>query len=137
MRTTLGRLGLLAASQITVLCCGQETGLVPAVPAQAPRRTVTGMVVNAVSGVPIRHALVQVSGVSPAAVLTGPDGHFRFDNVPEGQAVISAQRPGFFDPRSIPGVFERSADPFVMIGSGENDFRLPLYPVARFYRQDH
>ena len=131
MLTTLGRLGLLAASQITVLCYGQEVGLVPGVPNQPPSRTVTGTVINAVSGVPIRHALVQAPGIVPATVLTGPDGRFRFDNIPEGQVLISVQKPGFFDARSIPGVSEHQANPFVTVGSGKNDFGIALYPAAR------
>jgi len=142
MHGTLGRLSsvwgsamrcrlLLVALQLVPFCYGQQAGLVPDVQNQAPVRTVTGTVTNAVSGVPIRHALVQASGILPAAVLTGPDGRFRFDNIPEGQLLISVQKPGFFDARSIPGVSQRQADPFVMVGSGKNDFRIALSPAAR------
>jgi hypothetical protein len=137
MRTALGRLGLLVVLQLTIPSYGQQAGPVlqagpvRAVPNQAPSRTVTGVVINAVSGVPIRHALVQASGISPATVLTGPDGRFQLDNVPEGQIFLSAQKPGFFDARSMPGAFGSQVDLWVTVGSGKNEFRVTLFPNAR------
>src|SRR5258708_33542046 len=130
MRTTLGCLVILVGVQLAVPCYGQPLAL-PDPPAQPPGRTVTGTVINAISSVPVRRALVQISGASPVAVLTGPDGRFRFDNIPEGQVMISVQKPGFFDARSIPGAMVGQADPMVTVGSGKNDFRGSLYPAAR------
>jgi hypothetical protein len=142
MRSTFSRLGSVWGSamrcqlslvvlQLVPLCYGQPVGLVPDAPNPAPVRTVTGIVTNAVSGVPIRHALVQASGIVPAPVLTGPDGRFRFDNIPEGQVLISVQKPGYFDANSIPGYSQRQVNPFATVGSGKNDFRIALYPAAR------
>ncbi len=68
----------------SLLCLGQ-TGA---------RYTVTGSVVNSVTGEPIRRALVAVNG---AQVFTGADGRFEADNVPEGIVTVSAQKPGYFD----------------------------------------
>lgn len=58
------------------------------------RYTVSGTVVNSATNEPIRRALVGVAG---SLVFTGVDGRFRAENVPEGQAMVAAQKPGFFD----------------------------------------
>jgi hypothetical protein len=118
-----------------VFCCArQDTVVRLPVPQnagqnQAPRRTVTGSVTNAVSGEPIRHALVQLSGARSVAVLTGPDGRFQIADVPEGPAYFSAQKPGFFDSRAMSG--GRQTNMSFTVGSGKNDFPLTLFPAAR------
>jgi hypothetical protein len=95
---------------------------------RAPHRTITGTVSNAITGEPIRRALVQLWAQRPIGVLTGPDGRFQIDDVPEGPVNLTAQRPGFFDSNAMPGQ-TRVAVPIV--GSGKNDFRLTLYPAGR------
>lgn len=58
---------------------------------------VEGMVVNAVSGEPVRNALVWIAFASErSSLLTGPEGKFHFDNVPPGALRITVQKPGFF-----------------------------------------
>jgi len=98
---------------------------------QLPHRTITGTVSNAVSGEPIRRALVQLWAQRQMSVLTGPDGRFQIHDVPEGPINLTAQKPGFFDSRSIQGNgFPQSNIEFA-VGSGKNDFRLFLHPAAR------
>lgn len=115
---------LLALLSLTLACYGYQQN-------QPPRRTVTGTVTNAVSGEPIRHALVQVSNIPSASALTGSDGRFEIDNVPEGPANFSVTKPGFFDSRSLSGSQWRTPGPMFTVGSGKNDFRLTLFPAAR------
>lgn len=69
----------------------------PTAPATAQNQsyTVSGTVVNSVSGDPVARALVQSMADPGRAVLTDADGHFQFDNVP-GLGVI-ARKPGFFN----------------------------------------
>jgi hypothetical protein len=56
-----------------------------------------GTVINSVTGEPIPRALVRIQWYATTnSVLSGGDGRFHFDAVPEGQAVVSAQKPGFF-----------------------------------------
>jgi hypothetical protein len=128
------RRGLLGILQIAVLTYGQvvHVGIgAPAKPDQGPKRTVTGTVIDAGSGVPIRHALVQVNGLVPASVLTGADGRFQVENVPEGHVFLFAQKPGYFDSRALSGGDTGPGDSLVTVSTGENDFRLTLYPAAR------
>ncbi len=52
--------------------------------------------VNSVTGEPITRAVVRTNGPSPQQqVFTDGAGHFEINDVPEGQAMITAQRPGF------------------------------------------
>ncbi len=89
---------------------------------QVPKHTITGTVTNAVTGEPIRRALVQLFGQIQMSVLTGPDGRFRFDDVPEGQVVLNSQKPGFK---------AANANKPQTVDSGSNDFALKLDPDAR------
>jgi hypothetical protein len=87
---------------------------------------------NAVTGEPIRRALVQMNGQVQASALTGPDGRFRFDDFPEGRVMFFLQKPGFFDSRSLQtSEWMPQNNLSFTIGSGSNDFQLKLYPSAR------
>src|SRR5665811_445863 len=57
-------------------------------PALTGTITVTGVVVNAVTGEPISRALIQLQGMVQRTALTDSDGRFQFDNLPETQAML-------------------------------------------------
>jgi hypothetical protein len=65
-------------------------------PRAGPKHTVTGTVSNGLTGEPIRRALVQLFGQTQMSALTGPDGRFSFEDVPEGTTGFSTQKPGFY-----------------------------------------
>src|SRR5579862_3109359 len=58
----------------------------------------SGIVVDALTGAPIRRALVALMGVQSQAVLTDEGGKFRFENLAQGQIAIIAHKPGYTDP---------------------------------------
>jgi hypothetical protein len=58
----------------------------------APRRQVSGAVVNSATGEPIARALVQMMGPMQRADFTDSGGSFR---VPEGQVMFIARKPGY------------------------------------------
>jgi len=62
-------------------------------PLTSDKYTVSGTVVNAVTGEPIRHALVTFQ---EGAVLTDQTGHFEFPAVAPGTYWPSVRKPGFF-----------------------------------------
>ena len=62
--------------------------------AQTAPHTVSGQVVNSVSGEPIARARVQVG--NQQAALTDHDGRFAFDDVREDPAYAFASKPGYF-----------------------------------------
>jgi len=58
--------------------------------------TLSGVVVNSVTGDPIPRALIQMMGMTSRVALTDAEGKFQFDNLPETQAMLSAHKPGYF-----------------------------------------
>jgi len=57
--------------------------------------TLKGLVLNSVTGAPVRNALVESSAGSPDSTLTDSDGAFHFDNLSAGSASIAVIKPGF------------------------------------------
>src|SRR5260370_39015052 len=51
------------------------------------KHALRGTVVNSVTGEPIRGALVQIYFNGQSSMLTGPDGKFQFEGLPNGQTV--------------------------------------------------
>ncbi|HZQ52085.1 MAG TPA: carboxypeptidase regulatory-like domain-containing protein [Bryobacteraceae bacterium] len=105
-----------------VLCLGQIHSPGQSAPGQvAPgqMRTVSGTVVNSVTGEPISHALVQVFGSENAAVFTGADGRFEIPNIPKQPINATARKPGYTGARHM-----------IPYGPDENNLTLKLTPDA-------
>ncbi|MBZ5566748.1 MAG: carboxypeptidase-like regulatory domain-containing protein [Acidobacteriia bacterium] len=102
---------------------GQARGFDP----NAPTHDVSGSVINTATGEPIPRALVQMFGPSQRSDFTDSQGSFRFEGVPEGQAMFTARKPGFFNSDELArgGGRPRSA---VKITSGMSPIMLPLTP---------
>src|SRR6185369_8241536 len=67
------------------------------------RYTLSGTVVNSVTGEPIRRALVSLFSNQQATVMTDSDGRFEFEGLPRGRTSVSAQKPGFFGEQELSG----------------------------------
>lgn len=117
-----------------LLCLLGTTAPVPsqtqnnsAVPISAPaaQSTISGQVINAVSGSPIARALVRLNG---RAMLTNYEGKFEFDQVSDTTGFVQANKPGFYagiEPGASSGAYltaSNAATPLV----------LRLYPEAIF-----
>jgi protocatechuate 3,4-dioxygenase beta subunit len=61
------------------------------------RYKITGTVVDSATGEPIIRAVVRTSGLTSQQVFTDGSGRFEMNDVPEGQIVVTAQRPGFMN----------------------------------------
>src|SRR5258707_5633868 len=70
-------------------------------PSSQDKYSLTGMVINSVTGEPVRGALVQIYMNGQASRLTGTDGKFQFDGLPGGQINITARKPGFFSQEEL------------------------------------
>ncbi len=99
--------------------------------ASAARRTLTGTVVNSVTGEPIRRALVRLNGPESRSAFTGADGRFEMPNVPEGNVFLTAQKPGYFDVGTSPGLQMGFRSPNVMLGPATGEIVLKLAPEAK------
>ena len=83
-----------------------------------------GTVVNSVTGGPVRRALVEVIGSGWPPVLTGVDGKFVFENLPEPEEewVLQFTKPGFFPQLD-------DADSF-RVKKGQTGITLQMLPEA-------
>src|SRR3954468_18155102 len=90
--------------------------------------SVTGTVVNAATGEPVARALVHLNMQTQQIVMSGPDGRFQFENLPEGTAAAFAQKPGFFTPQEI-GITAQTY-PIIRIGKDATEIKLKLYPTG-------
>jgi hypothetical protein len=93
--TTLNRIIRLLPSLVLTMAATFCVSQVSEGPQTAPKsHTVSGQVVNSVTGEPIARARVQVG--TQQAALTDHDGRFEFDNVSEESAYATASKPGYF-----------------------------------------
>jgi Carboxypeptidase regulatory-like domain len=100
--TTLNRMILLLPSVVLVtaatICSSQVSA---GSQRESKSQTVSGQVVNSITGEPIARARVQVG--AQQAALTDHDGHFEFDNVNEEPAYAFASKPGYFaEEKAVP-----------------------------------
>jgi hypothetical protein len=88
--------------------------------------TLSGTVVNAATGEPVRRALVQIFLGSEQAALTDGGGHFEFTGLPAGQSSVSARKPGFFSEQELElGQFEM---PLAQVGPNAPPVTVRLFP---------
>ncbi|MBV8809885.1 MAG: carboxypeptidase regulatory-like domain-containing protein [Acidobacteriaceae bacterium] len=96
----------LCAGICTAQVVNYSGPLTSANPAGHNRYTVSGSVVNAVTGEPVRRALVRLQGPEQHSAFTGADGRFEIPNVLEGSYMPNAQRPGFFEEQPRNGLIQ-------------------------------
>jgi hypothetical protein len=100
--STLNRMMRLLPSVMLVTVATICSSQVSAGPQSASAtQTVSGQVVNSITGEPIARARVQVG--AQQAALTDHDGHFEFDNVSDEPTYAFASKPGFFaEDKAVP-----------------------------------
>ena len=76
-------------------------GLLPPPQTHVEKFTVTGTVIDAVTGEPIRKAVVQINGPQQRTTFSDGDGRFQFEAVPAGSISLSAQKPGYFGEQEL------------------------------------
>src|SRR5512147_1073019 len=67
------------------------------------RYTLSGTVVNSVTGEPIRRVLVTLFYTQQLSAMTDSSGHFEFEDLPRMRTTVSAQKPGFFSEQELSG----------------------------------
>ena len=92
-------------------------------PSGTGQYTLSGTVVDALTGAPIRRALVALMGVQSQAVLTDEGGKFRFENLAQGQGMVYAHKPGYTDS-------SRESPTRVTIGGDTSPLVLKLDPES-------
>src|SRR5579864_9599269 len=93
--------------------------------------SISGTVVNAVTGEPIRHALVQTYIGTGRTALTDGSGQFEFHDLPPGQTSINVRKPGFFDESQVPSLSR--VPEMANIGPDTRPLLLKLLPEGVIY----
>jgi Carboxypeptidase regulatory-like domain len=83
----------------------------------------SGIVVDTLTGAPIRRALVQLVGMQSQVVLTDEGGKFRFESLAQGQGMVYAHKPGYTDS-------SRESPTTVTIGGDTSPLVLKLDPES-------
>ena len=73
----------------------------PSNQARGEKYSVSGTVINTVTGEPVRKALVQLFGRQQRSTFSDGDGRFQFEAVFAGHISLSAQKPGYFSEQDI------------------------------------
>jgi hypothetical protein len=97
LRAVAVRCCCFALLAVSVLIAAQIQDLPGATTNNSAKYSLSGTVVNSVTGEPIRRALVQISTGAQRVALTDSNGQFEFDHLAPGQTSINARKPGFFD----------------------------------------
>jgi hypothetical protein len=131
------RISYLAAliSALTVTVCLAQRG--PSQPqigmgmVPEPTYSIDGVVINSVTGEPVRAALVQIYVRQQMSQLTGPDGKFHFDGVPQSQLTINVRKPGFFTEQEISQ--GSISNQIIEVGPGMRPVIMKLIPEGVIY----
>ena len=103
----------------------------PAPQNPAGQYKLTGSVVNAVTGEPIRRALVQLEGGSERSALTDSNGHFEFAGLPAAQVNVTARKPGFFAQEELEGGSPEVRS--IIVGADSPSVAVKLTPESIIY----
>ena len=96
------------------------------VPTEVPVNGVyslSGTVVNSVTGAPVRRALVQIGEQNGASAVTDDAGHFQLGGLKEGQTLVSVVKPGFGD-------WQAPDQSVVQVGKDASAVVLKIAPAA-------
>lgn len=96
-------------------------------PAQTGDITLTGTVVNSVTGEGIPRALITMSGMQPRSALTDGAGKFQFDNLPQMQVILAARKPGYFSDQELARQYRMTP---IQVTSGMGAVTVSLVPAG-------
>ncbi|HEY4899300.1 MAG TPA: carboxypeptidase-like regulatory domain-containing protein [Terriglobales bacterium] len=130
---------LIAAILLAYFCCALQSSAraqtadtiqvwsspaPPSNPSRGEKYTVAGTVINAVTGEPIRKALVQLRGLQQRTTFTDGDGRFQFDGISAGQVALVPQKPGYFGEQEM----RRDGQLPIQVGPKSDSVVLKLTP---------
>src|SRR5215468_8816112 len=119
-------IGMLVLMHASLLIC--QSGVDPGT---SSPHSLSGTVVDAVTGEPVRRAMVQAAPVNSSqlrSVLTDSEGRFEFSGLPESEISVLAHKPGFFSGADLnPGDFQPEV---VHLVNDSSSVMLRLVPEA-------
>ncbi len=91
--------------------------------------TLSGSVINSVTGESIGHAVVRLSGNSQRTVFSDGDGRFQFEGLQAGGVTVTAQKPGYFSRDE----FGSKSNWLVNVGPGTDSVVVKLSPQSAIW----
>ncbi len=91
--------------------------------------SLSGTVVNSVTGAPVVRALVRTMGTQQRNAFSDGDGHFQIDGMLAGRVMLMAQKPGYVTEQSAFG----SAPRWIEIGANTGPLVLKLVPQSAIF----
>lgn len=91
--------------------------------------SLSGTVVNAVTGAPVARALVRIMGGQQRDAFSDSDGHFQIDGMQAGRVMVMAQKPGYVTEQTASGLSPR----WIEIGANTGSVALKLVPQSAIY----
>src|ERR1017187_4302126 len=88
--------------------------------------TLSGSVINSVTGESIGHALVRIAGSSQRTVFSDGEGHFQVEGRTAGRVIVTAQKPGYFSQQEFRG----SPNKLVNVGPSTDSVVVKLTPQS-------
>jgi hypothetical protein len=92
------------------------------------RYKLEGIVISSTTGEPIPRTYVELSGDAEDAMLTGADGRFHFEGLPEGRITVFVSKPGFFE-----NIEKRPTHSKLPIGPETGPITVTLVPECVIY----
>lgn len=117
-----------------LILCSAGLVLSSASAAQSPSAngetfTLSGTVVNSVTGEPIARAMVRTNGAVQRTAFSDSEGHFQIDGLPAVQVTVTAQKPGYSTQHNGPG----AATAWIAIGANTGAQVVKLVPQSAIY----
>src|SRR5579884_1459967 len=112
------------SASVLLLACSANAQTTTA--SGAAQYTLSGTVVNSVTGEPVRRALVEIYLGGRQSMLTDGSGHFEFTDLPPGQTSVRVHKPGFFADQDVNVV--QGAPALIDVGSNTAPVVLKLIP---------
>ncbi len=97
-------------------------------PTDTRRYTLSGTVINSVTGEPIRRALVTLFSMRQLSAMTDSDGHFEFPDLPRNAVSVTAQKPGYFTDQELSS--GRHRPKLIEVGPESTELVIKLVPEA-------
>lgn len=91
--------------------------------------SLSGTVVNSVTGAPIARALVRTMGSQQRSAFSDSDGNFQIDGMQAGRAMVMAQKPGYVTEQGASG----SSPRWIEIGASTGAVVLKLVPQGAIF----
>ena len=89
--------------------------------------TLSGSVINSITGESVGHALVRINGSTQRTVFTDGEGHFQVEGLSAGTFYLNAQKPGYFSQQELRG---RGGESLVTLAANTDSVVLKLIPQS-------